>query len=156
MFIAFTVAFAPLISAKAVRESIVQTVIEWKDEFASIFFKSENEPAVINEVNIGYMVEGFEFVESFSPDNYTYKTTFVNGEKFININIYSEYLSTIEHNDNEFSNYYTISIDDKNGIWLYREDYSVLLISNNKFIYSIYGNIDIGKLIEIYKNIEIF
>lgn len=156
LLITFTVTFTPLISAKAVRESIVQTVIEWKDEFASIFFKSENVPAVINDVKIGYMVEGFESSGDVVKDEYMYKETFINNSKIINLTIYSENAITVAHIDNEYTDYYYISINNNDGIWIYRENFSRLIISDNNFVYSIDGNVDVGEIINIYKNIEIF
>lgn len=156
LLIAFTVTFTPLISAKAVRESIVQTVIEWKDEFTSIFFKSENTPAVINGVNIGYMVEGFESDGPIFKDEYMYKKSYAQNSKFININIFSENKAITVNADNEFSNYYVISIDNNDGIWIYHDTFSKLIISNNEFIYIIEGSISIEEIINIYQNIEIF
>lgn len=156
LLIAFTVTFTPLISAKAVRESIVQTIIEWKDEFASIFFKSDNEPAVINDVKIGYMVEGFESSGDVVQDKYMYKLTYLNQSQNVCITIYSKDIYTNPtHIDNEYSNYYSISINNNDGIWIYRENYSALIIYN-KFVYRIEGSINIEELINIYKNIEIF
>ena len=154
MLMVFTVTFTPLISAKAVRESIVETIIEWRDEFASIFFKSEAEPAVINDVKIGYMVEGFEENTNIYQNKYAYRKTFELGPQHINIAIYSKH-NISSHIDNEYSDYYSIVIAGNDGIWIYRENNSKLIISNNMFIYCIDGNTDIGNLIEIYKNIEI-
>lgn len=156
MFIIFTVTLTPLISAKAVRESIVETVIEWKEDFASIFFKSENTPAVINEAKINYMVDGFVSDGPDYQDDITYRDTFINGAKFINININSEPATTIAHIDNEFSDYYIITIDDIEGIWIYRNNVSTLIVPKDKYLYDIEGDIDISELINIYKNIEIF
>ncbi|MBR2028865.1 MAG: DUF4367 domain-containing protein [Oscillospiraceae bacterium] len=155
LLITFTVTFTPLISAKAVRESIVQTVIEWKDEFASIFFKSENVPAVINDVKIGYMVEGFESDGPTYKTKYTYRKTYTNNFETININVCPVDAMSTFHTDNKHSDYYSISIDNHYGILVYRENYSILTISDDMFIYSIDGNISINELIEIYKNIEI-
>ncbi len=156
LLITLTVTFTPLITAEAVRESIVQTVIEWKEEFASIFFKSENTPAVINEVKIGYMPEGFESVEPASQNEYSYTETFVSNHKHIVIGINSKYSETTANLDNEYTYYYSVLINNDKGILIYEEDYSTLIMSDSKFIYSIYGNTDISELMDIYKNIVIF
>ena len=156
LLVAVTVTFTPLISAQAVRESIVQTIIEWKEEFASIFFKSENTPAVINDVKIGYMVEGFEEQDEAIKSDYEYRNHFVLEDMYINVNIFMEDKNFATHTDNEYSNYYIISIEGNDGIWVCREGFSALVIYDNGLIYSIDGNIDIGELINIYKNIEIF
>ena len=155
LLVAFTVTFTPLITAEAVRESIVQTVIEWKEEFASIFFKSERTPAVINEVKIGYMPEGFESAEESIHSKYLYTETFSNNMNFIILNIYSGDEISISNFDNKYTEYYAITIDNNEGVWLYHNNISSLIISKNNFIYHIDGNIDIGELINIYKSIEI-
>ena len=155
LLITFTVTFTPLISAKAVRESIVQTVIEWKDEFASIFFKSENTPAVINDVKIGYMVEGFESNGDIFKNVCEYRESFISKNSHINITIYAETQASVAHIDNEYSNYYQISINGNDGIWVYDDDYASLIISKNHLVYIVEGSTDISNLINIYKNIEI-
>ena len=155
LLVAFTVTFTPLITAEAVRESIVQTVIEWKEEFASIFFKSERTPAVINEVKIGYMPEGFESEGNTIKEEYMYVDTYVFCDKHIVIGIYSKHSSSAANLDNENSDYYSISINDNEGILVYDEDFSTLIMYDNMFIYSIYGNTYINDLIDIYKKIEI-
>ena len=156
LFVTFSVTFTPLITAEAVRESIVQTVIEWKDEFASIFFKSERTPAVINEVKIGYMPDGFVSEGMSIKNEYVYIERFVIEDKHIVIGIYSEHSSILPNMDNESSEYYNIIVNDNSGIWIDRKNISKLIISDDEFIYSLEGNINIGEIIEIYKNIEIF
>lgn len=156
LLVAFTVTFTPLITAEAVRESIVQTVIEWKEEFASIFFKSERTPAVINEVKIGYMPEGFEAEGTLIKNEYVYSERFAINNKYIIIRIYSKYSTTALNIDNEYSNYYSITIGNNNGIWICDDNYSSLIISDRNYIYGIEGSANIGEIINIYKNIEIF
>ena len=156
LLVAFTVTFTPLISAQAVRESIVQTIIEWKEEFASIFFKSENAPAVINDVKIGYMVEGFESDGPNYQGDYEYRETFTLGDKHINVSILSENRPFSIHTDNEYSNYYSIIVDGNSGVWVCDGNYYSLVINKGAFVYKVEGHTDIGRIIDIYKNIEIF
>ena len=73
---------------------------------------------------------------------------------FFNDIINDEDFVIAAHTDNEYMDYYSITIDNNDGIWVCREGYNKLIMFNDKFIYTIDGNIVVGELINVYKNIE--
>ncbi len=155
LVICFTVFFTPVLSAKAVRESIAQTIIEWKDEFCRIFIESDAEPVTINNVEIGYIPEGYVLIEKSIFENDYLRFTYLIENKnpiIINISLFNKNNSYI---DNENLKYYTINIDNNIGLWLNRENYNVLLINKNQCFYQLEGYIDISELINIYDSINI-
>ena len=160
LVICFTVFFTPVLSAKAVRESIAQTIIEWKDEFCRIFIESDAEPVTINNVEIGYIPEGYVLEGEPIYSEGIYKCEYKNyvGEIPIYIDIYNDMNYYDALIDNEIVNYHVIIVNNCNGIWFYNDNnyINALLISDDKYSYYFEGNIELNELIKIYKNLKIF
>ena len=157
LVICFTVFFTPVLSAKAVRESIAQTIIEWKDEFCRIFIENDAEPVTINNVEIGYIPEGYVLEGEPIYSEGKYRSIYNNELSYIpiHIDIYNNpnYSNTLI--DNEYMQYYNIGVGDAKGIWIYGDSFNTLVLSDNRFTYIIEGYCTIDSIINIYKNILI-
>lgn len=156
MLICITVVMTPLISAKAVRESIAQTVIEWKNEFSRIFIKSDDVCTTINNVEIGYLPEGYTLDGEPEFDEGKYSLTFTNNNNNLYIIVYSDTNYYTTYLDNITSDYCSVIIDDCNGIWICTYDMNALVIAKDNYSYHIEGYASIEDLIKIFKNIKVF
>lgn len=147
----------PLLTAKAVRESVVTTVLDWKDKFTRIFMESDIQIDVLPEIILNYIPYGYEIVNedsinSSSVLSATYKN---NKNNYIRILINLKSNHSIYSVDNEFSNYYTLIIGDSTGTWVYTNDENKLIITKNNLFINISGQISIEEIVQIYKNISI-
>lgn len=148
--------FGSLMTAQAVRESVATTILEWHDKFIRIFIETDSAPAQLPEIRFNYIPEGFELVEEESLTQYDYIIkTFANSNNiFFQVIITSSSDTHIDMMDNEHSSFYVIKIDNINATWISQDNSNQLLVFN-KYFYNISGELDIEKLINIYKNIEI-
>lgn len=158
LVICFTVFFTPVLSAKAVRESIAQTIIEWKDEFCRIFIESDAEPVTINNVEIGYIPEGYVLAGEPIYSEGRYRCTYYepNEKRIIHIEIYNDVKYYDAFIDNETLNYYIVLLNNNNGMWVNNDLINILTISDKRYSYYIEGYVDVYELIKIYENLIIF
>ena len=157
LLICFTVFFTPVLSAQAVRESIAQTIIEWKDEFCRIFIESDAEPVTINNVEIGYIPEGYVLEGEPIYSEGRYRCTLVNLKTSysVYIDLYSnlQYYESIV--DNELSNYYILIDDDSKGTIICNDNTIKFLNEKNNILCQIEGYINIDDVIKVYDSIKI-
>ena len=158
VLICFSLSFSTLLTAKAVRESIVTTVLEWHDKFTKIFVTSDAPPQALPEIRLNYIPEGFELVEE---ECYSFPDIFVfmyenPPQQFLRIVIELSRTYTIEQIDNENSSYHILSLDNKNCIWINHNNENKLIIPFNLFTLNITSSLNLEEIIEIYKNIEFF
>ena len=157
VLVCISLTFASLMTAEAVRESVVTTILEWHDKFTRIFIETDAELDKLPEIRFNYIPEGFELVVegSYSKDDYRiflYKNT---NNSFINIIIQGGKIDDSIFLDNEQSNIFIIKIDNIDCLWKYNEYENQLLISLKDKIYTITSSLSIEEIIKIYKNIEI-
>ena len=115
VLLAFSLSFSTLLTAKAVRESIVTTVLEWKDKFTRIFIESDVQIAVLPEIKFNYIPDGFELIENQthvlqSSVTFTYENA---GNELFRIFITYDFASYKDRLDNEDSSFYNIKINIK-------------------------------------------
>jgi len=156
IMLCISLTFGSLLTAKAVRESVATTILEWHDKFTRIFIETDVPPTQLPEIRFNYIPEGFELVEEESfiiPDTMllTYRNDKIN---FLQIIISSSNDTNIDKSDNEFSSFYSIKIDERYGTWISKDNENQLIIFN-LYTYNIVGELKIEEIIKIYKNIEI-
>ena len=159
VYLIFTLSFimlsTTLLSAKAVSESVVITLIDWKDKFTNIFVESEYIESELPHIVPTYIPEGFTLVSDFNLSNDSRIFDFENSSSgYISI-----YLTTYSQNftanvDNEHSEYYMLNIDSVPGTWIQQEDKNILIISAKGIFYNITGTIPLDEIVEIYKNLK--
>lgn len=155
VLLCISLTFGSLLTAKAVRESVATTILEWHDKFTRIFIETDSQPDKLPEIRFNYIPEGFELVEeeSFRGSNYLFFTYKNKNKDMINIIISLSSNINIDRLDNEHSIFYSIKIDDVNGTWVSKGKENQLLIYDD-YCFNISGFMNIEKIIEIYKNIE--
>lgn len=155
LVICFTVFFTPVLSAKAVRESIAQTIIEWKDEFCRIFIESDAEPVTINNVEIGYIPEGYVLAGEPILERGKHRYIYSNGKDMLVLSVFANKEYYYAYKDNVNTNYYTLTIGNTEGILVGKNRYNSIIITNNIISFHIEGYISLNELIMIYENINI-
>lgn len=156
VLVCISLTFASLMTADAVRESVATTILEWHDKFTRIFIETDAVPEKLPEIRFNYIPEGFELVEE---ESYTLSSVmflkFINNENyFFQITISSSDKTNIDRSDNEFSTLYSIKINDKYGIWIFKDAENQFVIFDD-YLFNIKGVISIEEIINIYRNIEI-
>ena len=156
VLLCISLTFGSLLTAKAVRESVATTILEWHDKFTRIFVETDTQPDKLPEIRFNYIPEGFELVEEESSVRedyqfYSYKN--INGE-FIKINAIKGENGSI-FADNEKSNIATIIINEEKCIWRFSNYENQLFVNTKNVHYNITSSISIEEIINIYKNIKI-
>lgn len=149
------VVFSTLLSARAVRESISVTILDWKHNFTGIFIENENIRSGLPDMEITYIPEGFSLV---SDEQISLDTRIINYENNSSDYIII-YISTYSQNftnnvDNEYSEYYMLRIDDIPATWVQQDNQNTLVISQNSIFYNISGTVSLDEIVRIYKNIK--
>jgi len=147
----------PLLTAKAVRESVVTTVLDWKDKFTRIFMESDIQIDVLPEIIINYVPDGFILIESdtfitTSLKSYLYKNE---NDDYLRIIANIKSMNSDDQIDNEHTSYYALNIDGNYGTWMFSNNENKLLIAKNNVYFNISGQITIEEIVQIYENTEI-
>lgn len=157
VMVCISLTFASLMTAEAVRESVVTTILEWHDKFTRIFIETDAQPDKLPEIRFNYIPEGFELdsEKSFVQENYQYFLYKNSDHSFINIYIIMKSKNNGIFIDNEQSNIYVLKIDNKDCLWKYNEYENQFICPFDNGFYNITSAISIEEIIKIYKNIEI-
>lgn len=153
VLLCISLTFGSLLTAKAVRESVATTILEWHDKFTRIFIETDTQPDKLPEIRFNYIPEGFELVEEESVNTDTFKVFNYAKSDGMFLKIYIN--RTIDKVDNEHNNYYAIIIGESSAIWIHTESENNLLINNKNINYSIKSSLSLEEIIEVYENIEI-
>lgn len=169
VLVCVTVCFGVFITSEKVRAAIVDTVVEWFDEYVKIDFSkdSTDEDTVDNSeettttaeadsLEIGYIPEGFELTSIIDETDYTrrYMYTSPSGD-YIMIGIYS--LESVQASvDIELSEYEKISVNGNDAYLLYNKEERCgsLTFRNNRYTMFISCILDKTELIKVAENIK--
>lgn len=152
------VLFGCLLPAKAVREAVITTLIEWHDTFVSVIFSSEGTTiqCSLPAISLGYIPEGFAEVANTNETEryYAYFTGPDDASYFVNVipieNSQTAYL------DNEHTTYYSLEFDSRQALWGAHEDGTNVLVWNSEGLsFVVSGRLDLGEIIKIAENISL-
>lgn len=147
-----------LLPVQAVREAVVDTLIEWQDKFMTIVFSTEDMTSYTPEsITVGYIPDGFSLVEPVVRDSSTYYANYSNpdGEWLV---LHSLTIDGTRHIslDNEYAAYYSLQFQSHEAIWGVMKDYSNTLIWDDYGLsFKISGSIDISEIIKIAESISV-
>lgn len=158
MTVSVSVLFCCLLPAKAVREAVVTTLIEWHDKFVSVIFSSEGTTAqgFLPAISLGYIPEGFAEEVSTNDDEryYAYFSGPDDASYFVNV-VPIEKSQTV-YSDNEHTTYYSLKFDSQQALWGAHEDGTNMLIWNSKELsFVVSGRLDLSEIIKIAENISL-
>lgn len=156
VLLCISLTFGSLLTAKAVRESVATTILEWHDKFTRIFIETDTQPDKLPEIRFNYIPEGFELVEeeSFVKSDYIY-LTYINEKDYIQVRVSNAQIYDDSNVDNEYMQLYSITVLDNTGMWIHSGTVNKLIIPLKNFFVDLSGTISIEDFIKIYKNIEI-
>ncbi len=147
-----------MLPVKAVRQSVVETFIEWRDKFSSIVFSSKGNAVteLPGTIELKYVPKGYQLQETVSFDRSFFKLKYTNDAR----NYFSVSITVIGDNyinnvDNEHSQYYSLEFDGIQALWVAGQDESNFLIWNkDNLAYNVSGSLDITELICIAQGIS--
>lgn len=158
MAVSVSVLFCCLLPAKAVREAVVTTLIEWHDKFVSVIFSSEGSTAQgsLPNISLGYIPEGF--TEEVSTNDgeryYAYFSGPDNASYFVNVIPIEK--SQAFYSDNEHTTYYSLEFDSQQALWGVHDDGTNMLIWNSRELsFVVSGRLDLSEIMKIAENISL-
>lgn len=150
-----SVLFSTLLPVQAVREAVVDTLLDWKDEFVAVIFsKDEANIAIPMNIQLDYIPEGFSLVDSISDQQDQYYFLYENSERdqlsIRAITIGSAHKTDL---DNEYTTYYTLEFSGHKAIWGVMGD-SHNVLEDGTLSYKIESTIGLAEIIKVAENIE--
>lgn len=154
IWVVFTGALVPV---QAVQQAAYSTLLEWKEQFTSLFVSSDSSAvtALPEDIQVTYLPEGYTLEsESISPVIFIQQYSNSFSEKLmIQINQIND-KKQIDI-DNEYSDYYSLKFDNISALWLQNESkQNTLIYQHGSYLFSITGTIDISELIKIAQGIN--
>lgn len=147
-----------MLPARAVREAVVETLIEWQDKFATLVFSLQKEECagqLPGKVELLYLPQGYQEKESVLFDSADFTAVYEgSGGDLITVSVSAVSTKQTVDVDNEFSQYYLLEFDGNKAVWMHRQDGSNLLIWNDdSLLYQVSGPLDLSELVKIGQNI---
>ena len=154
--ISFSLLSMSFLSVGAVRKSVADVILEWYDGFTKIFVIDEMAPTAIGDIEFGFVPEGFELfsIDEEADNMKKYEFQHKDGNYFyvqLSISDKNSYMST----DNDRLDYHHVLIDDISGVWMEKDTYNRIIVSDNGITYTIHGYISLADIINIYNAIKI-
>lgn len=148
-----------MLPVKAVREAVVETLINWQEQFVSIvFFVEEDSPTQrLPKISSTYIPEGFSLKTPVDSKSERYFAQYQNGTG----NWFTVCVVAVGHQqeiglDNEFSSYYFMEFQSNRAIWGIMEDGSNTLVwESNGLSYQVIGDLDLSELVKISEGIHL-
>lgn len=154
-----TVFACMLMPVQAVREAVVSTVLNWRDQFVEVVFTVDNDTATDfpNAVKINYQPKGFSLSEPISSgdgryvakyssndgDWYTIRLLDIHGNQSINL-------------DNEYVTYYSVNFSGHSAVWgIMRDNSNELIWSQDNVSCQISGTLDISELLKMAESLSL-
>lgn len=147
-----------MLPVQAVREAVVDTLIEWHEESLDLVYTSDDPGSgeLIGTVELGYIPEGFVLSEnSVEFPNYIARY-YEKGGDYLGVEIQIMDGKAQIVMDNEYTTYYSIQFDSHDALWGSREGGTNLLSwSDDGLVYLISGSLPLNELIRIAENITL-
>lgn len=154
IWVVFTGALVPV---QAVQQAAYSTLLEWKEQFASLFVSSDSSAvtALPEDIQVTYLPEGYTLESHIQNESFI-----VNEYKNLSSQSLILQVSQIENYrqvdlDNEYSSYYSVEFDGISALWLQNEDgTSTLAYQNDDYFFNIIGSADVSELIKVAQGIK--
>ena len=146
-----------LLPVKAVREAVVETLLEWHDQFVTVSFSDgDASPVPAFRASLSYIPQGFTLVESSDPAaTQRYYAQYADAsDRWFAVRIVPIDDTQISIN-NEDAACYSLQFDGHDAIWCVMnvDNSNVLVWESNRLAYSMTGDLDITELIKIAEGI---
>lgn len=147
-----------MLPVKAVQEAVIETLINWQEEFVEILF-SVNDGVISDgphHIQDTYIPEGFALAEPISRGEDTYYARYTNADG----QWYMIWAAVIDGRqslalDSEYTTYYSLEFAGKQAIWGILQDGSnVLVWEYDRIAFQVVGNLDLTEIVKISENIQ--
>ena len=146
-----------LLPVKAVREAVVETLLEWHDQFVMVSFSDgDASPVPAFRASLSYIPQGFTLVEASDPAaTQFYYAQYADDSGGSFDVIIAPINDTQAQINNEDAAYYSLQFDGHDAIWCVMnvDNSNVLVWESDRLAYSMTGNLDITELIKIAEGI---
>ena len=153
IWVVFTGALVPV---QAVQQAAYSTLLEWKEQFTSLFVSSDSAvvTALPEDIQVTYLPEGYTLKSHVQNDlDCIFQYANSSNQLLIQIRLVQNY-SQIDL-DNEYSGYYTITFDDISALWIQNDSsMNVLIYEKDDYLFYLAGSMDISELIKIAQGIK--
>lgn len=147
-----------LVTAQAVQDAVISTVVEWKDEFVKFVFSQDDtgDSVSLENVSINYWPDGYTQVsESHKHDTLMVEIRKNTDNKMIYVKIETVKKDTIKNLDNELSAHTKIEYKGSTLYWSVSEtNINSLVFAKNSFLISINAPESLDEIIKIGENIN--
>lgn len=147
-----------MLPVKAVREAVVETLIDWQEKFVAIVFVTDDERIRIPQyITDTYIPNGFSLVEPVSRREDSYYARYMN----LSGQYYTVQALSIDNTqsfalDNEYTAYYSIEFKQNQAIWGVMQDGNNALVwESNGLSFQVIGSLDLSEIIKVAENIQI-
>lgn len=151
-----TVFTCMLMPARAVREAVVSTVMNWREQFVEVVFEQKGKDKMtLDGVELTYLPEGFSLAEPAIVERSRLRVRYQSNEQdWILIRILPIEDFQIVALDDEHASYYQITFGENSAVWGIAKDGSNTLVWQKQgFSCQISSNRDLSELIKIAEGI---
>lgn len=162
MFVAVTtvvtVFTCMLMPARAVREAVVSTVMNWREQFVEVVFEHEQDAdsaVFLHDVELTYIPEGFSVAgaENMSISRFWTKYQDEDGKWFA-VRILPIQNLQATTSDDEFARYYQIRFSGGDATWgITKDKNNTLIWQNSELFFQINSSCEISEVIKIAEGI---
>lgn len=156
-----TVFTCMLMPARAVREAVVSTVMNWREQFVEVVFEHEEENDVLClplRVILTYIPEGFVVTEENIVDGTRFYAEYQKAKKdWFVVRILPVERDQAVALDNEYTSYYQMRFDDTDAIWgIMKDESNELVWQDNGWSFHISSNFGLQEIMKIADGIEFY
>lgn len=159
VFILITLFSCSMIPFKAVQEAVMATLMEWREQFMSIVYSSDDakEKRLPETIEVAYVPEGFTLQEPAQHTDRIFLARYTSdiGYFSIRVTVAESQAQTHISIDNEYTTVYSIRINGRDAVWGVSDSgINTLTWSAEQFVYQISGTVDLKTLIRIAESIK--
>ncbi|MCM1269873.1 MAG: DUF4367 domain-containing protein [Faecalibacterium sp.] len=150
-----------MMTSPTVRAAVRNVIVEWLDKYSVFTILNtelgSNDFVSVEDVEIGYVPDGFELVDSdlSNADYMCIYSSCTNKDNYYTVTVFENESNTI-YTDNEHSKYQELLINNHESWLIYDEEnkYGSLILVGSKISISISGKLPKNELIKIAESIK--
>lgn len=155
-----TVFACVLMPVQAVREAVVSTVLNWRDQFVEILYSREDDSNAVNllqDVELTYLPEGFSVSDPAQMAGMRFRVEYQSEpDEWLIVRILPIQDTQATFVDDEYTNYYQVSFGETDAIWGNTSDgNNILSWHRNGLSYQLSSSCDLSELIKVAEGIKV-
>lgn len=154
-----TVFACMLMPVQAVREAVVSTVLNWRDQFVEILYSREDDTNATNllqNIELTYLPEGLTEIAPATTTDTSFWSEYQSDEgEWLIIRILLIQDEQVTFADDEYTNYYQIFFDGISAVWGATMDgNNILLWQKDGISYQLSSSCDLSEIIKVAEGIK--